>query len=63
MAEFLPRGEIGPLLGVTDRAARRVTGELLQQGVSASASSRASLRLAFPAALASRWMPGLLPDK
>ncbi len=59
----LPRGEIGPLLGVTDRTARRVTSELLQQGVFASTSSRASLRLAFPAALASRWMPGLFPDK
>ncbi len=59
----LPRGEIEPLLGVTDRTARRVTSELLQQGVFFSASSRASLRLAFPAALASRWMPGLFPDQ
>ena len=59
----LPRGEIGSLLGVTDRTARRVTSELLQQGVFASASARAPLRLAFPAALASRWMPGLFPDK
>lgn len=59
----LPRREIGPLLGVTDRTARRVTSELLQQGVFASASARSSLRLAFPATLASRWMPGLFPDK
>jgi len=28
-----------------------------------SESSRAPLRLAFPAALASRWMPGLFPDR
>lgn len=59
----LPRGEIGPLLGTTDRTSRRVTRELLQQGIFESDSSRAPLRLAFPAALASRWMPGLFPDK
>jgi hypothetical protein len=26
-------------------------------------SARAPLRLAFPAALATRWMPGLFPEK
>jgi Fic family protein len=59
----LPRGEIASLLGVPERTARRVTSELLQQGVFVSASTRAPLRLAFPAALASRWMPGLFPDR
>jgi Fic family protein len=57
----LPRGEIAALLGIPDRSARRVTSELLQQGVFVSDSTRAPLRLAFPAALASRWMPGLFP--
>jgi hypothetical protein len=28
-----------------------------------SESTRAPLRLAFPAALAHRWMPGLFPEK
>ena len=59
----LPRGEVATLLGIPDRSARRVTSELLQQGVFVSDSTRAPIRLAFPAALASRWMPGLFPDK
>ena len=28
-----------------------------------SVSTRAPLRLAFPASLANRWMPGLFPEK
>jgi hypothetical protein len=32
-------------------------------GLLASQSPRAPLRLVFPAALASRWMPGLFPEK
>ena len=59
----LPRGEIASLLGIPERTARRVTSELLQQGVFVSESTRAPLRLAFPATLASRWMPGLFPDR
>jgi len=59
----LPRGEVAALLGIPERTARRVTSELLQQGVFVSDSTRAPLRLAFPAALASRWMPGLFPEK
>jgi non-ribosomal peptide synthetase component F len=59
----LPRGEVAALLGISERTTRRVTSELLQQGVFVSGSTRAPLRLAFPAALASRWMPGLFPEK
>lgn len=59
----LPRGEVATLLNTPERTARRVTSELLRQGVLASDSTKAPLRLAFPAALASRWMPGLFPDK
>jgi Fic family protein len=59
----LPRGEISTLLGIPERSARRITSELLQQGVFESKSTRAPLRLAFPAALVSRWMPGLFPEK
>lgn len=58
----LPRGEVTTLLGIPERSARRITSELLQQGVLVSESTRAPLRLAFPAALASRWMPGLFPE-
>ncbi|WP_154661687.1 hypothetical protein [Megalodesulfovibrio gigas] len=35
---------------------------LQDQGVVTSESSRAPLRLAFPARLAPRWMPGLFPE-
>jgi len=59
----LPRGEVAPLLGTTDRHARRVTSVLLEQGILTSASTRAPLRLTFPAKLASRWMPGLFPEQ
>ena len=41
------------------RHARRIVSALLERGVLTSDSTRAPLRLDFPAALASRWMPGL----
>lgn len=59
----LPRGDSAAILGVTDRQARRVVSALLEKGVLISESPRAPLRLAFPATLASRWMPGLFPDQ
>lgn len=58
----LPRGEVSALLGVSERAARRITAALLESGALASQSSRAPLMLAFPAKYAGRWMPGLFPD-
>lgn len=58
----LPRGEVDAILGVSDRQARRVVAALLDREVLTSESTRASLRLAFPAALAGAWMPGLFPD-
>ncbi len=59
----LPRGEVGTVLGTTDRHARRIVAALIAKNVLVSEGSRAPLRLAFPAALASRWMPGLFPEK
>lgn len=59
----LPRGDAAGIVGTGDRQARRVVSALVDAGVLRSASSRAPLRLAFPAALASRWMPGLFPDR
>jgi Fic family protein len=59
----LPRGEVGTVLGITDRHARRIVATLIARNVLVSEGSRAPLRLAFPAALASRWMPGLFPEK
>ena len=59
----LPRGEVPQLLGASDRHARRVTAALIGRRVITSRSTRAPLRLAFPARLASRWMPGLFPEQ
>lgn len=56
------RGDLPGLTSASDRSARRITAALKVQGVVASESPRAPLRLAFPAALASRWMPGLFPE-
>ena len=58
----LPRADVSSLLGTKERQARRVTAVLLEREVLVSESSRAPLRLAFPARLASRWMPGLFPE-
>ena len=59
----LPRADLAELLGVTDRHARRIVAALTVHGVIASDGARAPLRLAFPAVLAPRWMPGLFPEK
>jgi Fic family protein len=59
----LPRGEAAEILNVHERSARRTTSALLDRGVLNSDSTRAPLRIAFPAALAGRWMPGLFPEK
>jgi hypothetical protein len=59
----LPRAESAQIVGTGDRQARRVVSALLEKGELTSESPRAPLRLAFPARLASRWMPGLFPDK
>lgn len=59
----LPRSHAPRVLGVGRRQARRITSALLDRGVLTSASTRAPLKLAFPATLAHRWMPGLFPQR
>ncbi len=59
----LPRGDVADVVGAGDRQARRIVSALAEYGVIVSESSRAPLKLAFPAKLASRWMPGLFPEK
>lgn len=59
----LPRAEVAGLLGTTARHARRIVAALADHRVLTSDGPRASLRLAFPAALAPRWMPGLFPER
>lgn len=57
----LARGDVPEILNTNLRTAQRAVTSLVEQGVIVSESSRAPLRLAFPAKLASRWMPGLFP--
>jgi len=59
----LPRGEVANLLGLTPRHARRIVAALIERGVLVSKGPRDPLHLAFPAILASRWMPGLFPEQ
>jgi Fic family protein len=59
----LPKSDVETLLGVSERTARRLYSALMERGVLTSERKQAPLRLAFPAVLASRWMPGLFPDK
>lgn len=59
----LPRSEIAQLVGTGDRQARRIVAELAKHNVITAESIRAPIRLAFPATLAHRWMPGLFPEK
>lgn len=59
----LPRSELEDTLGMGDRSARRVAAALVKAGVLTSETHKSDLRLAFPASLASQWMPGLFPEK
>jgi Fic family protein len=58
----LPRGNAEAVVGTGARQARRIVSALVDRGVLTSDGPRAPLRLTFPAALASRWMPGLFPE-
>lgn len=57
----IERGELPNLLNVSDRHARRLTSVLMEKGILISDTPKSALRLAFPATLANRWMPGLFP--
>ncbi|MBC6416654.1 MAG: Fic family protein [Rhodospirillales bacterium] len=59
----IEREEAQTLLATSGRSARRVTSALLEAGALSSTSTRAPLKLAFPARYAGRWMPGLFPDR
>ncbi len=59
----LPRADAAGVVGTGDRQARRIVSALIEKGVLVSDGARAPLRLVFPATLASRWMPGLFPEK
>jgi len=59
----LQRGEVQGILHTNERSAQRAVTTLVKRGVIVSDSSRAPLRIAFPASLAARWMPELFPEK
>ena len=59
----LPRSDVTAVVAASDRQARRIVAALLENGVLVSESSRAPLRITFPATLVPRWMPGLFPEK
>lgn len=59
----LQRGEVQGMLNTNERSAQRAVTSLVKRGVVVSDSTRAPLRLAFPASLAARWMPELFPEK
>lgn len=59
----LPRSEVTAAVAASDRQARRIVAASLEKGVLVSDSLRVPLRLTFPATLASRWVPGLFPEK
>jgi Fic family protein len=58
----LPRGDVPGLLHTSPRSARRVMSALIDRGVVTAATTKSYLHIAFPAALAARWMPGLYPE-
>jgi len=58
-----PRGDAAGVVGASERHARRIVSALIERGVLTADSARTPLRLVFPATLASRWMPGLFPEK
>ena len=58
----LPRGEVAGLVGTGDRQARRIVSAMMDTGILSAETTRAPLRIAIPAALAGRWLPGLFPE-
>ena len=59
----LPRADTGNIASVGERQARRIVSALMEKQVLISESTRAPLRLAFPATMAARWLPGLFPEQ
>ncbi len=59
----LPRSDVAAVLDTSARTARRIVSALAKHGAIASETPKSALRITFPAKLASRWMPGLFPEK
>ena len=59
----VPRGEAPQVMGTSSTGSRRIVNDLAKYGAIRSDSPYGPLRLALPATLAPRWLPGLFPDK
>jgi Fic family protein len=59
----VPRGDVAQILGLSVRYSRDFVADLTKLGVVGSETPYGPLRIAFPATLASRWMPGLFPEE
>ena len=58
---LLERRDVREVVGFDERKSRRVTAMLHKRGIITAPTHRAPFRIAFPAALAPRLMPGLYP--
>jgi len=59
----LPRSELANVLGTADRTARRIAAPLIERGVLQAETHKADLKLGFPMAIATEWLPGLFPNE
>ena len=59
----ISRGDVQAIVSGSERTARRVVAALADRGVIKAESSRAPLKLALPATLAERFLPGLFPSQ
>jgi Fic family protein len=57
----LPRRQVAEVLNQSERTANYVTQALMKHGIITSDGARSPWRIAFPARLAARLMPGLFP--
>jgi Fic family protein len=57
----VPRGEVASMLGISPRLGRDIVASLVERGVLTSDTAYGTLRVLFPAKLATRWMPDLFP--
>lgn len=57
----IERGSVQSLVGLGERQARNIVAQLTENGLLLSESSRAPLRLGFPASAVEWWFPSLYP--
>jgi Fic family protein len=58
----LARGDALRHTGLSERSARAILAQLLEEGLVVSASAKGPVRLGFPAAVAHHWFPDLYPQ-